>query len=90
MVKNGADCVALGCVGMTGLSSAHKYMAEELDQFRQRGETKLAEAHIMILDGVGLGVRFSVGLIGEGLTKPKCGVYRSTTKGRKARGQDWI
>ena len=90
LVKNGVDCVALGCAGMTGLNLTHSYTAEELDHFRQKGETKLIEGQIMILDGVGLGVHFLIGLIREGLTTPKGGVYRSAAEGRKARGQDWI
>ncbi|MCJ1245366.1 hypothetical protein MMC30_002570 [Trapelia coarctata] len=76
LVERGADCVCLGCAGMAGIKEA----CEEV--VRARGA--------VVVEGVGVGVQFLVGLVREGLRAGKSGVYRSGAEGRAARGQDWV
>ena len=73
--KDGADCIALGCAGMT--------------EMKKRCEDVVGE-EVRILDGVGLGVQFLVGLVREGHIVAKRGLYASAQNGRKARAQDWL
>ena len=74
----GADCVALGCAGMTEMRG------------RVEGAVGGEDGKVMVLDGVGLGVQFLCALVREGLGTAKGGVYRSSEDGRRARGQDWL
>ena len=71
--EKGADCVALGCAGMTDM--------------RERCVEEVGGEGVTVLDGVGIGVQFLVGMVREGLRTGKGGVYRSAEAGRKARGQ---
>ena len=73
--RKGADCIALGCAGMT--------------EMKKRCEDVVGD-DVMILDGVGLGVQFLVSLVREGHIVAKRGLYASAQSGRKARGQDWL
>jgi len=76
LVDRGADCVCLGCAGMTGMKDSC--------------EKALEGRGALVLDGVGVGVQFLVGLVRERLTTGKRGLFRSSEEGRKARGQGWI
>jgi hypothetical protein len=49
-----------------------------------------ADGKAMVIDGVGVGIQFLIGMLSEGLRTAKAGVYRSAAQGRKARGQDWL
>lgn len=75
--ERGADCVCLGCAGMTGL--------REVCQAAVGGE-----GEVMVVDGVAVGVHFLIGLVREGLGTAKRGSYRSSAAGRERRGQNWV
>jgi Asp/Glu/hydantoin racemase len=74
----GADCIALGCAGMTEM----KIRCEEAVGSKN--------ATAQVIDGVGVGVQILIGLVREGHVTAKGGVFRSAQDGRKARGQDWL
>jgi len=76
--EKGADCVGLGCAGMT--------------EMRERCEKIVGseEGKAMVIDGVVIGVQFLIALVREGYKTPKGGVFRSAAEGRKARGQEWL
>lgn len=76
LVARGADCVCLGCAGMVGI--------------REKVEGVVGPKGCRVVDGVGVGVQFLVGLVREGLVTGKRGMYRSAEEGRKARGQEWL
>ncbi|KAH5153098.1 hypothetical protein HBH69_131560 [Parastagonospora nodorum] len=73
----GADCICLGCAGMTGAKEA----CEDAVGKHQN--------QAMVVDGVGVGVQFLIGLVREGLGTAKGGAYRPAEAGRKARNQEW-
>lgn len=76
--EKGADCIALGCAGMT--------------EMKARCEEAVggAQATAQVIDGVGVGVQFLISLVREGHRTAKGGMYRSASKDRRARGQDWL
>lgn len=74
LVGRGADCVCLGCAGMT-----------ELQQACQEA-VGMAEGEVMVVDGVAVGVQFLVGLVREGLGTAKRGSYRNAAVAREKRG----
>ncbi|PMD56473.1 uncharacterized protein K444DRAFT_536082 [Hyaloscypha bicolor E] len=76
--EKGADCIALGCAGMTEM----KIRCEET--------VGAKDATAQVIDGVGVGVQLLIGLVREGHVTAKGGVFRPARDGRKARGQDWI
>ncbi|KAI9742411.1 MAG: hypothetical protein M1818_003944 [Claussenomyces sp. TS43310] len=76
--EKGADCIALGCAGMTEM----KVRCEEA--------VDVKNSYAQVIDGVGTGVHFLIGLVREGHRTAKGGIFRSSTEGRKARGQDWL
>lgn len=76
--EKGADCITLGCAGMTEM----KIRCEEA--------VGAKEGLAQVIDGVGIGVQFLIGLVREGHVTAKGGVFRSAQDGRKARGQDWL
>ncbi|TVY54575.1 Uncharacterized protein LCER1_G005427 [Lachnellula cervina] len=76
--EKGADCIALGCAGMTDM----KVKCEEA--------VGAKDAIAQVIDGVGVGVQLLIGLVREGHVTAKGGIYRSAQEGRKARGQDWL
>lgn len=78
VVEKGADCIALGCAGMTEM----KLKCEEV--VGSKGATA------QVIDGVGVGVQILIGLVREGHVTAKGGIYRSAKDGREARGQDWL
>lgn len=76
--EKGADCIALGCAGMTEM----KTRCEET--------VGANDATAQVIDGVGVGVQFLIGLVREDYVTAKGGVFRSAQDGRKARGQGWL
>lgn len=72
----GADCVLLGCAGMT--------------EMRKACEDALKDTGVRVLDGVTIGVHFLVGLVRESLDTAKSGVYRDSGADRIKRNQDWL
>lgn len=76
--EKGADCIALGCAGMTEM----KTRCEEAVGSR--------DATAQVIDGVGVGIQMLIALVREGHVTAKGGIYRSSVTGRKARGQDWL
>jgi len=74
----GADCIALGCAGMTEM----KIRCEEAAGSK--------EGTAQVIDGVAVGVQILIGLVREGHRTAKGGIFRSAAAGRKARGQDWL
>jgi Asp/Glu/hydantoin racemase len=75
--ERGADCISLGCAGMTLMQKA---CADAVGMDRRE---------VMMVDGVGVGVHFLVALVREGLGTAKGGLYSSASAGRQARKQDW-
>ncbi|MCJ1436022.1 hypothetical protein MMC27_005400 [Xylographa pallens] len=75
LVGRGADCVCLGCAGMVGM--------------RERVGERVGDG-VQVVEGVGVGVQFLVGLVREGLRTGKGGVYASAGEGRRRRGQGWV
>ena len=59
VVENGADCVALGCAGMTDMKG--------------RCEEVVGPEGARVLDGVGIGVQFLVGLVREDWNRLRVG-----------------
>lgn len=78
LVGRGADCICLGCAGMTEMQEACQEAVG------------MAEGEVMVVDGVAVGVQFLIGLVREGLGTAKGGCYRSSAAGRVKRGQDWV
>lgn len=76
--EKGADCITLGCAGMTEM----KLRCEE--------SVGTKDAYAQVIDGVGVGVQILIGLVREGHVTAKGGIYRSAAEGRRARGQDWM
>lgn len=76
--EKGADCIALGCAGMTEM----KIRCEEA--------VRSKDAIAQVIDGVGVGVQILIGLVREGHVTAKGGIFRSAQDGRRARGQDWL
>lgn len=77
LVARGADCVCLGCAGMTEMAEVCR-------------EAVGGGGEVMVIDGVAVGVHFLVGLVREGLGTAKRGSYSSSGAVREGRGQDWI
>lgn len=78
LVERGADCICLGCAGMT-----------EMRDVCQK-TVGMEDREVMVVDGVAVGVHFLAGLVSEGLGTAKRGLYRSSAAGRERRGQSWI
>ncbi|KAI0128765.1 hydantoin racemase [Xylariales sp. AK1849] len=76
--EKGADCVCLGCAGMTEMQEVC------------RAAVGMEERRAMVVDGVVMGVHFLVGLVREGLGTAKGGAYRSSREGRQGRGQNFL
>jgi len=77
----GADCVALGCAGMTDMVRAAEEAVGANDEARGR---------VNVIDGVEIGVHFLIALVRARLRTSKRGMYISTDDARIARGQDWL
>lgn len=78
LVERGADCICLGCAGMT-----------EMQEVCQKA-VGMHQREVMVVDGVGVGVQFLISLVREDLGTAKRGAYRSSAVGREKRAQDWI
>lgn len=76
--EKGADCITLGCAGMTEM----KIRCEEA--------VGAKDATAQVIDGVGVGVQFLIAMVREGHVTAKGGIYRSSKVGREARAQDWL
>lgn len=74
LVDRGADCICLGCAGMT-----------EMQEVCQEA-VGMEEREVMVVDGVAMGVQFLIGLVREGLGTAKRGSYRSSAVAREKRG----
>lgn len=64
----GADCICLGCAGMTDLQKACQ------------DAVGMHHRVAMVIDGVALGVHFLVGLVRESLGTAKGGVYNNASR----------
>ncbi|KAJ5895307.1 hypothetical protein N7495_006998 [Penicillium taxi] len=73
---NKADCILLGCAGMTDM--------------RTECEGIVTGTGVRVLDGVGLGVQFLIGLVREKLSTAKSGVYKEAFEDRARREQHWL
>lgn len=74
LVAQGADCLTLGCAGMTMLKGAVEEAVGE---------------DVQVIDGVLAGVQHLSGLVRMGGRTAKAGMYASSSRGRKARGQTY-
>lgn len=75
LVEKGAECLTLGCAGMTKLKGA----VEEA-----------VGSDVQVIDGVLAGIQHLVGLVRMGTKTAKGGMYASSEKGRKGRGQTYF
>ena len=82
LVNRGADCVLLGCAGMTDMLEACEHAVVQLD-----GN---GEGTVNVIDGVVVGIQLLVALVTTGMTTAKGGIYKSATISRMARGQIWV
>lgn len=78
LVDRGADCICLGCAGMT-----------EMQEVCQKA-VGMEDREVMVVDGVAMGLQFLIGLVRENLGTAKRGCYRSSAAGRAKREQKWI
>ena len=74
LVEQGADCLTLGCAGMSMLKPAVE---------------KAVGDDVQVIDGVLAGVQHLSGLVRMGGRTAKSGMYASSARGRKARGQTY-
>lgn len=74
--ERGADCVLLGCAGMAEMQAICAASVEG--------------SGARVLDGVGLGVQFLIGLVREGLRTSKNGIFKDSSLDRMKRMQDWL
>lgn len=74
LVAKGADTLTLGCAGMTKLKAAVEEAVGE---------------DVQVIDGVLAGVQHLAGIVRMGARTAKRGMYASSAKGRKARGQTY-
>jgi Asp/Glu/hydantoin racemase len=87
--EKGADCVLLGCAGMTDMVRAcERAVGAEVQN--GDGRTVRSERRVNVIDGVEIGVHFLIALVRARLGTSKVGVYKSADESRKARGQDWL
>jgi Asp/Glu/hydantoin racemase len=87
--EKGADCVLLGCAGMTDMVRACE-RAVRAEVQNGDGTAGGRERRVNVIDGVEIGVHFLIALARARLGTSKVGVYRSADESRKARGQDWL
>lgn len=76
LVAQGAEVLTLGCAGMTDMKLAV--------------EEAVGEDGVRVVDGVVAGVHHLVGIVRLGGKTAKGGMYASSSKGRKLRGQEYI
>ena len=75
LVADGAEVLTLGCAGMADMKAAV--------------EEAVGEA-VQVIDGAVAGVHHLVGMVRLGGKTAKCGMYASSSKGRKLRGQEYV
>lgn len=80
LVARGADCLLLGCAGMTSF-------VRRCEEAVASGENR---DNVNVIDGVVVGVQLLYALINSKLSTAKGGMYCSSEESRKARGQDWV
>lgn len=76
VVEKDADCILLGCAGMTDMLEAVE------DAVKPHGA--------VVIDGVVAGVNLLSGLVRSGLSTSKRGLFCSSFESRASRGQDWL
>ncbi|EFX05141.1 hydantoin racemase [Grosmannia clavigera kw1407] len=82
----GADCICMGCAGMTEMRQACiDAVGRDVDE-PAGGHGRRA----MVIDGVTMGVHFLSALVTEDLGTAKGGAYRSSAAGRARRGQTYV
>jgi Asp/Glu/hydantoin racemase len=87
--EKGADCVLLGCAGMTDMVRAcERAVGAEVQN--GDGQSVQREGHVNIIDGVEIGVHFLIALVRARLGTSKVGLYKSADESRNARGQGWL
>ena len=75
LVAQGAEVLTLGCAGMTDMKAAVEEAVGE---------------DVQVVDGVVAGVHHLTGLVRMGGKTAKAGLYASSSKGRKLRGQSYV
>lgn len=80
LMERGADCIALGCAGMTD-------MVEKCEELVASGKGK---GKINVIDGVIAGMHLLIAMVRPGYATSKSGLFKSAEEGRKARGQGWL
>ena len=75
LAAKGAEVLTLGCAGMTDMKAAVEQAVGE---------------DVQVVDGVVAGVHHLIGLVRLGGKTAKSGLYASSAKGRKDRGQEYI
>lgn len=76
VVERDADCILLGCAGMTDMLDAV--------------EEAVKPHGAVVIDGVVAGVNLLSGLIRSGLKTSKRGLFCSSSESRVSRGQNWL
>jgi Asp/Glu/hydantoin racemase len=77
LLEKGADCICLGCAGMTDM----KEMVVETVALRDG---------VNVIDGVVVGVEMLIAFVRAELWTSKEGIYRSAETRRSERGQGWM
>ena len=85
--EKGADCVLLGCAGMTDMVKACE---DAVWPFKEPGAGDGLAGRVNVIDGIEIGVHFLIALVRSRLGTSKRGVYRSADESRQARGQEWL
>ena len=75
LVAKGAEVLTLGCAGMSDMKAA----VEEA-----------VGSDVQVVDGAVAGVHHLVGIVRMGGRTAKCGLYASSSNGRKLRGQEYV
>ena len=82
LVERGADCILLGCAGMTDMVDACKEAVG--------GTAGDGSEQVNVIDGVVVGVQMLIAMVTAGFGTAKGGIYRSSAVSREQRGQDWL
>lgn len=78
LVEEGAEVLTLGCAGMSDMKAAVEAAVAEV------------EGDVQVVDGVVAGVQHLVGLVRMGGRTSKAGLYASSARVRKLRGQEYV
>lgn len=82
LVERGADCILLGCAGMTDMVDACKKAVG--------GTAGDGSEQVNVIDGVVVGVQLLIAMVTAGFGTAKSGIYRSSAVSREQRGQNWL